>query len=184
MSSSQNPYAAPSADADADSERLILGGSDYGVRREGSYLVIPAHGTSLPRRCVVCNAPGGTRLLRKLYWHPSAYYLLILVGVLFYAIAAVIVRKRAHFELGLCDQHARRRRNGILIGWLGTLASVVGLIALDAAGIKSAVPMVLLGLSLVACPIIGFRMAQIVSAYRIDKQNAWLRVGRPFLDSF
>jgi hypothetical protein len=182
MSFSPNPYAAPSADA--DSERLVLGGSDYGVRRDGMYLVIPAQGASLPSRCVVCNAPARARLKRKIYWHPLGYYFLILISALIYVIVAVIVRNRAHFELGLCEQHARRRRNGILIGWFGALASLIGMIVVGASGIESSLLMGLLVLTMVACPIIGFRMAQVVSAHRIDKRDAWLRVGRPFLDSF
>ncbi len=104
MSSSPNPYAAPSAEA--DSERPILGRSDYVLRREGS-------------------------------------------------------------ELGLCDRHARRQRNGILPYWLGSLGCIAGLIALGVSGSQSTLLFVLLALGLVACPIVGVVMARVVSAHRI-----------------
>src|SRR6478609_9496771 len=119
MSTPQNPYAAPSAEVDYG--RSALGGAEHGIYREGLFLVVPVQGASLPARCVVCNAPAHTRLHRKLYWHPAGYYLLILISALIYVIVAVIVRKRAHFELGLCDQHAGRRRLGLWLGWRGPI---------------------------------------------------------------
>src|SRR3954453_17217673 len=102
MSSPHNPYAAPSADTDFEP---LTGGSEEGVYREGAFLVIPAFGASLPMRCAGCNAPAQTRLKRKLYWHPQGYYVLILISVGIYVIAAVIGPSRASFELGLCERH-------------------------------------------------------------------------------
>jgi hypothetical protein len=182
MSSSPNPYAAPSAETDF--EPLVPGGSESGVYRDGMFLVIPVQGASLPMRCVKCNAPAHTRLKRKLYWHPPGYFLLIFASAIIYVIVAMIVRRRAHFELGLCDRHALRRRTGILLGWLGAGACVMGVFAIGALHLKSPLVPLVLGLGLVACPIIGLVLARVVSAQRIDKQRAWLKVGRPFLESF
>ena len=73
-----------------------------GVWRHFSQLVMTKD-AQLPDRCTVCNAPAnGLRLKRNLYWHPPAWYLLICAGLLFYAIAALIVRKKASIEIGLC----------------------------------------------------------------------------------
>ena len=181
MSSSHNQYAAPSADTDLDRLRA---GSEEGVYRDGQFLVIPAHGAALPARCVVCNAPAQARLTRKLYWHPPAYYLLILISALVYVVVAVIVRNRAHFEIGLCDQHARRRRNGILLGWLGSVVCFGALFATAASNTDSPIPYLLLVFGFVGSLVAGILLARVVSAPRIDKRQAWLRVGRPYLESF
>ncbi len=167
-----------------DSGGLAPRGSEYGIHRDGMFLVVPAHEASLPGRCVVCNAPAAERLMRRLYWRPGAYYLLILLSALLYVIVAVIVRKRAQVEVGLCQQHASRRRPGLWLGWLGTLACFFGLLVLISANMKSAPLYVLFVLGIVACPIIGIVLARVVTAARIDERYAWLRVGRPFLDSF
>jgi hypothetical protein len=181
MSDSQNPYAAPSADTDFARPHA---GSEDGVYRDGQFLVIPAHGAGLPARCVVCNAPAQARLVRKLYWHPPGYYVLIFISALVYVVVAMIVRRRAHFELSLCDQHARRRRYGILLGWLGSIVCFGALIATAASNTNSAIPYLLLVFGFVGSLVGGILLARVVSAHRIDKQHAWLRVGRPFLDSF
>ena len=181
MSSSHNPYAAPSADTDFERPRA---GSEDGVYRDGQFLVIPAQGAALPARCVVCNAPAHARLTRKLYWHPPGYYVLVFISALVYVVVAMIVRKRAHFELWLCDQHARRRRNGILLGWLGSVVCFGALFATVASNTNSAIPYLLLIFGFVGSLVGGILLARVVSAHRIDKRYAWLRVGRPFLDSF
>jgi hypothetical protein len=181
MSSSQNPYAAPSTDTDFASLRA---GSDQGIYREGQFLVIPAQGASLPGRCVVCNAPATVPLTRKLFWHPPGYYFLILISWVIYVIVAMIVRDRAQFELWLCQQHARRRRTGILIGVVGSIVCFCSIFATLASNSNSAAPYLLLVLGFVGSLVAGILMARTVSAQRIDKQRAWLRVGRPFLDSF
>ena len=169
-----NYYAPPTADTTFTS---VAGTT---IHREGDSVVVPKDGASLPPRCVRCNLPASRRLLRRLYWHHPALYLLILVGLCFYLIPALIVRKRAVVEVGVCDQHHKRRRLGIAIGWLGFLASFVGMIAtLD--------PVPELGLlfllTMIATPIVGALMAQVVSATRIDNQQAWLKTGRAFLES-
>ncbi|HXK16390.1 MAG TPA: hypothetical protein VNG33_01200, partial [Polyangiaceae bacterium] len=123
MDEQPNPYAPPLADTDFG---VRLGGSDQVLRREGDLLVIPALGASFPPRCVLCNEPGQHRLGRKLWWHPPGYYALICLGWLIYAIVAMIIRKSAVFEIALCDAHAARRRTGILLGWLGVPACIIG----------------------------------------------------------
>ena len=88
-----------------------------GVWRYLSQLVMTKD-AQLPDRCTVCNAPAnGFRLKRNLYWHPPAWYLLICAGLLFYAIAALIVRKKASIEIGLCRTHIQKRKRAIAITW-------------------------------------------------------------------
>lgn len=169
-----NYYAPPTTDT---SFTPTLGAA---IHREGQTVVVPVQGASLPPRCVRCNQPASKRLLRRLYWHHPALYLLLLVGLCFYLIPALIVRKKAVVEIGVCDQHHKRRRGGILLGLLGflvcfgvTIATiesdpVIGVISLFGA---------------VLLPVAGFAMARLVTATRIDDQQAWLKTGQPFLES-
>jgi hypothetical protein len=101
-----------------------------GVWRHFSQLVMTKD-AQLPDRCMVCNAPAnGFRLKRNLYWHPPAWYLLICAGLLFYAIAALIVRKQAKIEIGLCGKHVQKRKRDIAITWLLIVVSIaVGILA-------------------------------------------------------
>ena len=142
-------------------------------------MVIPVRGASFPARCVVCNAPAERRLRRKLYWHPPAVYALICLGALVYVIGALITRKKAELEVGICDAHAARRRNGILIGWLGAVAFIGSLLLVEQSPVFALIGAVLLLAGLVTALL----LAQVVTAKRIDERQAWLKVGRPFLDS-
>lgn len=95
-----------------------------GLWRDKRAVVLGAR-AELPDRCVKCNAPGeGRRLKRNLYWHPPAWYLLILVNLLVYAVAALAVRKRATIEVGLCEAHRIRRWMHIGIAWGFVISSV------------------------------------------------------------
>jgi hypothetical protein len=177
MDPTLNPYAPPKAEPGADPRFF---GTAEGLRREGDLLVIPVHGARFPDRCVICNQPSVKRLMRKVYWHPQILYLLICTGVLIYAIVSLIVRKMASFEVGLCDAHAKRRRNGILLGWLGFFGCLVATVAV--ADRAPALMFVFL-IGMIALPVVGVVMVQVVTPKRIDSVNAWLKVGRPFLDS-
>ena len=185
MSSEQNPYAAPSTAADSDPPVPVAPRhTKRGMRRQGQFLVIPARGACLPNRCVVCNEPGAIRSKRKLHRHPQGYYLLILFSPVVYLIVAFIVRKSVSFEMSLCAQHARRRQIGLMIGWLGSLACLAAALVLYASGLQNPLLMLAILLLLLACPIIGIALAQVVTVHKIDQRSAWLYVGRPFLASF
>jgi hypothetical protein len=142
--------------------------------------VIPAQGASFPPRCVVCNAAAHKRLKRKLFWHAQGYYALICVGALIYVIVAMIVRKSAAFEVALCELHATRRRNGILLGWIGVpLLLGGGMVVMDQVPLLGPILM----LSAFGVLITALLMVRNVTAARIQDGQAWLKVGRPFLDS-
>jgi uncharacterized membrane protein YecN with MAPEG domain len=180
MNQLPNPYAPPSPQADGDSSYGMPFAAASGLRREGELIVIPVLGAAFPPRCVVCNEAAVKRLKRNLFWHPPGYYALVFLGWIIYLVAAMIVRKRAQFEVGLCQEHVARRRNGMLLGWLGSILCFVGAIALAQ---KAPVVAIVLGLALVGCMVAGAIMARVVTAKRIDKQFAWLKFGQPFVDS-
>lgn len=79
-----------------------------GVYRDGKNLIV-MRGAELPLICVRCGQPAtGGRLLKKFYWHERWLYLLLLPGVIWYAIAALIVRKRMDLGIPMCAQHRFR----------------------------------------------------------------------------
>jgi len=150
--------------------------------RSGPTLVMNKAAT-LPDRCVKCNTPAqGRRLKRNLYWHSPYLYLLVLLNLLIYLIVAIIVRKRAKIEIGICDRHLAQRRTAIAIGWLlglGGPALVIASIANSSGGVA------LLGLLLfIVGLIVGAVKGPVVSAKRIDEEVIWVKgVCRPYLDT-
>ena len=173
---SYNPYAPPAHDPGA-----FTAGHASGCWREGDAVVVRRPDADLPDRCVRCNEPaGGFRLQRKLQWHHPAVYFALLISPIIYGIA-LIVRKTTTVRVGLCPGHRARRRNGMLVGWLGTLASITACTA----GIAADTPEAMLGgLALFLVSVVaGIVMSQVVQPKKIDESNAWLRVGKRFLES-
>jgi hypothetical protein len=156
-------------------QRLKEGAGPVGGQlwRFGKQLVLRSQ-TPLPDRCVKCNAPAnGNRLRRRLYWHSPAFYALILINLLVYALVALIVRKRAVLEIGLCEHHRRRRRLVIVSSWAVVLAGF----AMVGAGISANEGMlIVLGilLALIAA-IVGGVLGPQVAAAKIDKEFVYLR---------
>lgn len=170
----ENFYAPPTTDT------ALAPTPGMTIHRERDAVVVPAQLAVLPPRCVRCNQPASKRLLRRLYWHHPALYLLLLVGLCFYLIPALIVRKKAVVEIGLCDRHHKRRRLGILLGWLGSLASLtMTIVTIESDPVLG----VLFLFAMVGFAIVGIVMAQVVTPTRIDDHQAWLKTGRPFLES-
>jgi hypothetical protein len=143
------------------------------IWRSDKTLVITGEAT-LPDRCVKCNAPAeGRRLKRRLYWHHPAVYLLILCSILIYVIVALIIRKRATIEIGLCERHLAKRKRDILIGWamaLSGLGLLIGGISANSGWAGAAGGVVFL-----AALFYGVATAQMVSAKRIDDAHVWVR---------
>lgn len=80
------------------------------LQRQGRDLIVWKGGT-LPPYCVKCGLVTHQQpVMRKFYWHSPLLYLIILAGVLIYAIVAMIVRKRFDLGVPLCDSHFRLRR--------------------------------------------------------------------------
>ena len=175
-----NPYAPPMHDP------LAIGSlsqvAEAGCWRDGDAAVVRRPVADLPDRCVRCNqAAGGFRLERKhSFYHPLLYVVLVL-SPLIYVIVALIMRKTAIVRIGLCPDHRARRRKGILVGWIGSVFAMAGC----SAGIVADSPEAMLaGLgSFMIFPVVGIVMAHAIQPKRIDDNFAWLKVGKPFLDS-
>ena len=169
-----NPYEPPNA--------LMHGAAthDANIVIDGNYLRVPRQGAVLPPRCVKCNEPGSKALVRDLYWHsPWLYIMVVFPGILFYAIVAMIVRKKAAVQVSLCERHVSLRRAGIAIGWGGPLAGIAAVIALP-----EEMGVAILPIALLFGPVIGLLMARVIDARRMDDTHAWLNVGKAFLASY
>ncbi len=82
--------------------------TEAGVYRDGNNLIV-MRGAQLPLICIRCGqAATGGQLRRKLYWHAPWLFILLLPGIVWYVIAALIVRKRMDLAVGLCDLHKLR----------------------------------------------------------------------------
>jgi hypothetical protein len=156
--------------------------SNY-VWRDGKTLVMMKE-AFLPDRCVKCNrAANGYRLRRRLSWHHPALYILIFGAALFYVLLALALSKRATVEFGLCEDHVRRRRNLLLIGWvmffLGLLIPVV-------AFTYEYVLIGVLGIFLFLAAVIWLAIAyKVANVKRIDDRYVWLTgINEQFLLQF
>lgn len=160
-----NPYAAPQAPLQA--EAVVAEGKYW---RDGKQLVVRDQ-CKLPARCIKCGASAPLAAKpRKFYWHSPALYLLILLSILIYAIAALIVRKKVEVTLGLCAEHSQRRKLGVA----ACVAGVVGGLVLLFAGLsRDSSPMTLAGPLLVLAGIIcGLVFGRLMTPARIDHDFA------------
>ena len=149
-------------------------GALAGLWQEPGGVLVIEKGASLPDRCVKCNAPAnGYRLRRKLTWHHPALALLVLVSALIYVIVAMVVRKSAEVDIGLCATHVAKRKTAILIAWGLGLGGLLGLFAGVAAdeGLVIAVG-VLTSLVGIIWGIVG---ARVVFPKKIDDHYVWLK---------
>lgn len=151
-----------------------------GVWREKSTLVM-SKDAQLPLRCIKCNQPTPLRLKRNFTWHHPAIYILLIAAWLLYLIVAMIVRKKATVELGLCQEHLQRRRRNVFIAWalvlLGLLCFVLAIAANDGT------PALLGLLLLFAALIFGLVVARIAIPVKIDDRFVWLRgINKEYLD--
>ena len=164
-------------------QRVKEGGGIMGsmVWRWGRILVM-GRNALLPNHCIKCNEPVTSKLKRNIYWHSPFLYLLILISILVYAIVALIVRRRARIEVGICDKHLSQRRWVITISWLIFVGSIVSFIV----GLAYDHPLLLL-LSLflfLGSIIFGAAKGRAVVVGRIDKEYIWLKgVRRQYLEA-
>ena len=132
--------------------------------------------STLPDNCIRCNAAAnGFKLKRTLSWHSGWYYLLIIPGLLIYAIVALIVRKRAVVDIGLCEVHRRRRKTLIWSCWAAALS---GFAILFFAPGDGALPV--LGILIASFALVfGIIKSRMVHATKIDPNFVWLRGACP-----
>ena len=152
------------------------------IWRNDSLLVMTKEAL-LPNRCVKCNAPADEQLKRKLTWHHPALYLLIFASILIYAVVAMIVRKTATVNVGLCEEHLSSRRRNLLITWALGLGAVVSFVA---AGFLEDGTFLLLGFTLImSCAIYGVVTLRVVAPNKIDNYFVWLKgVDANYLQQF
>ena len=102
-----------------------------GLWRDDDRLIV-AHGATFPHRCVKCNEPSEPpQKARKVYWHHPAIYILLFGYAILYIIVALIVRRSAEINPGLCAEHRERRALWIAIGWLGSFGGAIAAIVLS-----------------------------------------------------
>lgn len=169
-----NPYAPPAAFSSAS---WMPGGGGPGAEifRDGD-LIVARDGASFPDRCVRCNESAeGFRVKKTFYWHAPSWYLLILLSILIYAVVAMVVRRKASFELALCPLHRRRRRLLIAAG-LG-VPLLTFFIVLLTEGDPMSIALLMIGVLLGA--VVGIIGAQILTPKRIEDGYAYLKGARP-----
>ena len=153
-----------------------------GVWRDGKTLVM-SRDAQLPDRCVKCNAFTNGRLKRKFSWHHPALYLLLLVAWLVYLIVAMIVRKRATVEVGLCEEHRVQRRTYIWITWLLVLGGIAGFVLAIVA--NDGTPALIGFLLLLSAIIFGIVATRVTYPSKIDDRFVWLKgINADYLSHF
>ena len=154
-----------------------------GIWSDGDTLVVHRNAV-LPDRCVKCNAPaGGDRIRRRFAWHHPALYLLILVGLLIYAIVALIVQKKAVLELGICAEHRKHRRMMTTAAWVLLVAAFIAIPV--AVRLGSGLVGMLAVVSFVASGVLGYLVTNWIVASKIDDSYVWLKkVDRSYMAGF
>jgi Zn-finger in Ran binding protein and others len=153
------------------------------IWRERTTLVMDKNAI-LPNNCVKCNAPAhGFRVRKKLAWHHPLLYILIFGAALIYVIVAAALSKRATIEFPLCEDHRKRRKTFLTVGFVllafGLIVPIVGF-ANDYMGIG------LFGILLFFVAVFWLIFAgRVVGVKKIDDRYAWLTgINRDFLNHF
>ena len=180
----RNPYAPSRASLAGRQSELDV--TEGGAWSDGKLLVTVLNG-SLPDRCVKCNEPADEPTkIRKVYWHHPALYLLVIISWPIYLIVGLIVRKKAFVPAGLCVEHKKRRRTGLIATYSGLVVGIAGFAALVGSNQHRGVGVAgLFGvLAMFVAVLVGVRMARVVYARKIDKQYSWQKgCGQEFLNS-
>lgn len=168
-----NPYAAPASPVESR-------GQCY---RNGKQVIVPT-GATLPHRCVKCNAPAEMDKPKTYSWHHPGYYVLILVGLIFYVIAALIATKKAKVAIGVCQHHrSRRRMFGMIAVTLLILGIVTLFMAVDYEGQGNPLGLVS-GLSLFGSLLMASFGTRMLTAASVTREEARLNgCGEEFLAS-
>lgn len=167
-----NPYAPSKASLTSNEPATASGG----LWCDDADLIV-ASGARFPHRCVKCNEPSEQpQKLRKIYWHHPAVYLLLLGYAILYIIVAVIVRRKAEIDPGLCAEHLEKRRLWIGIGCVGALSAWIPLVILaNKLDVDPGITMLLALACLIGFAVAGIVKSRILYANRIDDHKARLK---------
>ncbi|MGA2497549.1 MAG: hypothetical protein ABSH20_07395 [Tepidisphaeraceae bacterium] len=154
----------------------------FGCWRRGNRVIVAKTGVPLPPICFKCGQPTRRYKLHSLTWHHPLLYLLILPGILIYAIVALCVQQKANIEIPVCETHYRKRRNWVIIAWLVLLAAI-GIGIAGCAGTLGPRRTELLGglcflggfLVAILAGIVGIYAGRIAYAKEIDAH--WVQLG-------
>ena len=183
-----NPFAAPQDDF---APVYDVADSQGQVWRSGKLLVFTRN-APLPQRCIKCNTTHEVTMReRKLYYYPPWILLFIFCNLIVLLIVAIVFRKNATTQLGVCGDCWRRRRNGILLSWLLLLVGVGSFFALgilaDTTGPdgfdRFGVPMLIGAVGcLLASAIVGLVRGQLLVVRKIDDVQVRLsRINQAYL---
>ena len=157
-----------------------MGGSSFW--REGEQLVVvrTAGDVVLPDTCIKCGQPSSQRLNKTYQWHARWIFFFVIISWLIYLILMMIMRKTVKVDFGLCEEHAKKRSTGIMIGVGGGLLSG----ALMIGGIVGETPAVMVVgiIGLLGAIIAGAMMARTLQPMKMDDHHAWFKVDAPFLN--
>jgi hypothetical protein len=161
-------------------EGVVLGAGPW---RDGK-LMVTLKNAPLPDACLKCGTPPVKHVKKSLSWHHPALYLVIIVGLLFYLIIALCLRKTATIFVPLCADCNRRRLRNTAITWLGIVSSAAAFIIAGVVMEGDAITAVAFtGVGLLLFTLFWAVLTQLVLPKKIDQTHAWVKkVGRPFLD--
>src|SRR5260370_25999789 len=79
----------------------------------------------LPRICMVCGQAASQFRHKTMYWHPPWVFVLLLLGLLPFAIAALLTQQRLRLYAPLCANHQHHWLSRSLTIWLSLLGFVI-----------------------------------------------------------
>ena len=173
----ENPYAAPLTQSQPIARSQ---GDNEGLWREGNLLVMHKN-ARLRVTCVKTGEPASHSVNRKVTWHPPWIVVTALLGVLFYAILAIIMTKRVTLAFPLSEAAYRNRRSWLIRTWIAGLLCIAGIVGgfiLLAGEISVALGVVfLIGgfVGGIVCLIVGQNTARILKPTRITDTHVWLK---------
>lgn len=154
-------------------------GAIPGAWRCGDMLVAE-HGATLPARCVRCNRPvDGPGIRCCLFESPTKWWLLTMLGVIFWYIARTARGRRSYVQAHFCEIHRGRQRAAIRIAILFWATGLVMIaLALTRHGLDA-----LGGLLALLIGLLAWLLSPgTLSAARIDRHHVWIEgIDRGFL---
>ncbi len=171
--SSDNPFAPlPSSSVSSPS------GTVYA---EGNVVVSPVTAT-WPARCVHCNANvSAADFKAKPVWYPKWVIIVFLLSRLIGLILFFWKRRVLDLNIGLCEEHRRKRSTWM---WGGGGAAAFGFVVLGVA-LAADMPVLMIGFALLFLGglIVLALGARTVTPMSVEGDIARLKVGQPFLES-